>query len=188
VANSGGWVVDSTLSIIDIQNDMVTSTITVGDIPSDMTLDGEFDLWVYCKGYAKYDSIPPYDLISETSSRLVKINTGTNQIIWEGIVGSAGDYTGTPPKLASGSEGKIIYFLRPDGIYSIDAVNPSLPGDRLLAGSFYGLDVNPLTGYLYVFQSSFTGNGTMLIVDPVTGDKVSYTVGIGPNGAVFNLK
>jgi hypothetical protein len=188
VANSGGWGVDSTLSIIDIEKDSVTGTFKVGDIPSDMALDSEYNLWVYCKGYASYNSNPPYDLISETASRLVKINTGTNMILWEGIVGSAGDYAGTPPKLAAGADGNILYYLRPDGVYKIGAGNPSLPGDRILEGSFYGLDVNPLTGDLYVFQSSFTGNGTMFIVDPVTGDKDSFTVGIGPNGAVFNLK
>ena len=101
---------DSTLSIIDIGNDSVTGTLTVGDIPSDMALDGEYDLWVYCKGYATYNSNPPYDLISETPSRLVKINPGTNTILWEGIVGSAGDYAGTPPKLAIGADGNIHLF------------------------------------------------------------------------------
>jgi hypothetical protein len=188
VANSGGWGADSTLSIIDAVHDDVTGTLVVGDVPSDMALDAENNLWVYCKGYAAYDSNPPYDLISETPSRLVKVHTGTRSILWEGIVGSAGDYTGTLPRLAAGADGNDIYFLRPDGVYTISAQNPSLPCDRILEGSFYGLDVNPLTGELYVFQSSFTGDGTMFIVDPLTGDKNSFTVGIGPNGAVFSLK
>jgi hypothetical protein len=188
LANSGGWGVDSTLSMIDTDNDSVANTLTVGDIPSDLALDSEYDLWVYCKGYAKYNSNPPYDLISESASRLVKIDPGTNTILWEGVVGSAGDYTGTPPKLAVGSDGNNLFFLRPDGVYKIDAGIPSLPGERVLEGSFYGLEVNPMTGDLYVFQSSFTGNGTMFIVDPVNGDSESFTVGIGPNGAIFNLK
>jgi YVTN family beta-propeller protein len=188
VANSGGWGLDSTLSIIDTGNDRVAGTLAVGDVPSDMALDNDNDLWVYCKGYAMYSSNPPYDLISETPSRLVEINPVTHTILWEGIVGSAGDYAGTLPKLAVGSDGAVLFFLRPDGVYRIDAGNPSLPGERVLEGSFYGLEVNPLTGDLYVFQSSFTGNGTMFIVDPVTGDSESFTVGIGPSGAVFNLK
>lgn len=188
VANSGGWGIDSTLSMIDTGNDRVAGTLTVGDVPSDMALDGEYNLWVYCKGYAAYNSNPPYDLISETPSRLVKINPGTNTIRWEGIVGSAGDYAGTPPKLAVGSDGNTLFFLRPEGVYRINAGNPSLPGERILEGSFYGLEVNPLTGDLYIFQSSFTGNGTMLLVDPVTGDSESFTVGIGPSGAVFHLR
>jgi hypothetical protein len=188
IANSGGWASDSTLSIIDVDKDIVTGTLTVGDIPLDMSLDGSNNLWVYCKGYAMYDYNPPYGLISETASRLVKISTVNNSIVWEGIVGSAGDYAGTPPKMAASADGKIIYFLRPDGVYKINTDNPSLPGERFLAGSFYGLEVNPLTDELYVFQSSFTGNGEMFIMDPVTGDKDSYTVGIGPSSAIFTLK
>jgi DNA-binding beta-propeller fold protein YncE len=188
VANSGGWGTDSTISVIDSRYDSVIATLTVGDIPLDMALDGENDLWVYCKGHATYSNEPPYDLIGETEASLVKINTGTYSILWEGTVGYAGDYTGTPPKLAADADGNIIYFLRPDGVYRIDAKDPSLPGDRILEGSFYGLDVNPGNGDLYVFQSSFTSNGTLFVVDPVTGSKEPFTVGIGPNGAIFNLK
>lgn len=188
VANSGGWGVDSTLSMIDTRYDSVAGTLTVGDIPSDMALDGDNGLWVYCKGYALRSSDPPYDLISETASRLVKINPVTNSILWEGVVGSAGDYEGTPPKLAVGSDGNTLFYLRPDGVYKINTGNPSIPGERILEGSFYGLEVNPVTGDLYVFQGGFTGNGTMFIIDAVTGDSESFTMGIGPSGAVFNLK
>jgi DNA-binding beta-propeller fold protein YncE len=187
VANSGGWSVDSTLDIIDIRSDKVIATLVVGDVPSDMALDGDNNLWVYCKGYAEYNWEPPYDLISETEARLVKINTATNTIDWVGIVGTAGQYTGIPPKLAVSADGENLYYLRPDGVYKTTVRNHSLAGEPVFEGSYYGLDVNPETGDLYLFQSSFTGNGNMFIVDPVTYETETYMVGIGPSGAVFNL-
>jgi YVTN family beta-propeller protein len=188
VANSGGWDVDSTLSIIDTNTDEVTGSIVVGAIPVDMTLDKDNNLWVYCKGLAVYSWDPPYDLISETDAILVKINTGTNTVIWKGVIGTAGHFAGTPPKLAINATGDELYFLRPDGIYKMGISNPVIPVEPIVEGSYYGLDVNPQTGDLYLFQASFTGNGNMIIVNPDTGDKTTYIVGIGPNGAVFSLE
>ncbi|MBN1414432.1 MAG: hypothetical protein JW973_04980 [Bacteroidales bacterium] len=188
IANSGGWGLDSIVSIVDISTDKLTGTIDVGDVPSDMVMDKDNNLWVYCKGYATYSWDPPYNLISETAARLVKINTTTNTIIWEGVVGTAGQYTAVLPKLAISAEGDILYFLRPDGIYKIEVGSPSTPGELVLEGNFYGLDVNPDSDELFVFQSSFTGNGSMYIVNTVTGNIVTHTVGIGPSGAVFNLE
>ena len=187
IANSGGWDLDSTVNIIDIRSDQVIGTIYVGDIPSDMALDHENNLWIYCMGYATYNW-DSGELISETEAKLVKINTGTNTVVWEGIVGTAGQYAATSPKLAVSANGEVLYFLRPEGVYKTETANPSVPGELILDGSYYGLDVNPENDDLYLFQSGFTGNGNLFIVNPVTGERVTYTVGIGPNGAVFNLE
>jgi len=187
VANSGGWSVDSTLTVIDTRNANIRGTLTVGDVPSDLALDGDDNLWVYCKGYAAYSWDPPYDLISETEARLVKINTVTQAIDWTGVVGTAGQYTGTPPKLTVSADGENLYYLRPDGVYKLAVRNPSLAAELVLEGAYYGLDVNPENGDLYLFQSSFTGNGSMVVLDPVTRETDTYTVGIGPSGAVFHL-
>jgi hypothetical protein len=118
----------------------------------------------------------------------VKINIVTQTVEWEAVVGTAGQYTGTPPKLAVSPDGEILYYLRPGGVYTLDTGNPSIAVDPVIQGAFYGLDVNPETGDLYLFQSSFSGNGSMFIVNPVTGESKTYTVGIGPSGAVFCLK
>jgi YVTN family beta-propeller protein len=188
VANSGGWGLDSTVYVIDTQHDRITDTIYVGDVPVDLVVDADDNLWVYCKGYAVYNWDPPYNIISETDAKLVKINTTDNSVMWEGSVGRAGDYTGTTPKLATGEDGMVLYYLRPDGVRRINTLSPAVPGELVLEGSYYGLDTNPEDGKLYVFQSSFTGDGTLHIVDTETGYEINYSVGIGPNGAVFNLE
>lgn len=68
VANSGGWGLDSTVSVVNCLTDQVSRIIQVGKVPLDMALDGQDNLWVYCKGYARYSWDPPYNLISETDA------------------------------------------------------------------------------------------------------------------------
>jgi hypothetical protein len=186
VANSGGWGLDSTISVINIPGDEVISTITTAEIPSDLILDGDDMLWVYCKGYANYSWEPPYDLISETDAKIQKINPATGKIVWQGIVGKAGDYTATLPKMAISTEDALLYYLRPDGVYKINVIDPEIPVNAFINGNFYGIEVNPSDGNIYLFESSFTGNGIMKIFNK-RGDQISEgMVGIAPNGAVFH--
>jgi YVTN family beta-propeller protein len=186
VANSGGWGLDSTVSVVNSGTDEVTRQIQVGKVPLDMALDEENNLWVYCKGYAQYNWDPPYNLISETDALLQKVDRGTGNIIWQQAVGKAGDYTATPPKMALSSNGSKLFYLRPDGVYALSTGEPVLASTPLIAGSFYGIEVNPDDDNIYLFESSFTGNGSLKIYDPTGNPVAQGTVGVAPNGAVFN--
>ncbi|MBN1789903.1 MAG: hypothetical protein JW830_05360 [Bacteroidales bacterium] len=186
VANSGGWDIDSTIHKIHTLEDRITDTLYVGKAPVDLVFDGSENLWVYCKGQAVYNWDPPYELISETDALMQKIDIWHGNVIWESAVGKAGDYTATPPRIAASADGESIYYLRPDGVYKMDAANPAVPDTPIITGSFYGMDVNPDDGNIYVFEASFTGNGTMKIFNE-SGTLLSEgTVGIAPNGAVFH--
>jgi YVTN family beta-propeller protein len=187
VANSGGWGVDSTLSMINTETDEVTAIVQVGKVPIDMVFDSEDYLWVYCKGYAAYSWDPPYDLISETDALLQKVNTETGEIVWQQPVGKAGDYTATPPRIAISADGQTVYYLRPDGLYKLDALAPQ-QGVIFVPGSFYGLDINPGNGDIYLFEASFTGNGTMHIHNSNGTMLSEVVVGIAPSSAVFHLQ
>ncbi len=180
IANSGGWGSDSTISVINTLTDHVVDTIKVGLVPMDMAFDIDDNIWVYCKGYTNYNDI-------ETDARLQKINRATNQIIWQTVVGKALDYSATPAKCAGSKDGAFIYYLRPDGVYEINTSDPVKNNSPLISGSFYGLEVNPADGNIYVFESSFTGNGIMKIFDDSGKQLAEGVVGIGPNGAAFNL-
>lgn len=181
VANSGGWGSDSTISVINVSSDEVEGTIFVEKVPVDMVLDQDNFLWVYCKGYTNYSDI-------ETDSYIQKINTSDNSIMWQGRVGSALDYSTVPAKCAVSSDGATIYYIRPDGIYKLDASNPVISEEPVIPGNFYGLDVHPENGRIYVFETVFTGNGTMKIYEPDGTLFGQGIVGIGPNAAVFSLQ
>ncbi len=187
VANSGGWGLDSTVSEVNCQTDQVTKQIQVGKVPLDLALDTQNNLWVYCKGFARYNWDPPYDLISETNTLLQKVDLETGNIIWQQAVGKAGDYTATPPKMAVSSDGSRLFYLRPDGVYALSTGAPVISDTPLITGSFYGIEVNPADNNIYLFESSFTGNGTIKIFDDMGNPVSEGTVGISPNGAVFNF-
>ncbi len=181
VANSGGFADDSTISIVNTATDEVENTIKVGKLPSDMVLDGMDNIWVYSRGYTNWSDI-------ETASFIQKVNPATNEIVWQSQVGMAQDYMTFSPKLAINGSGTVLYYIRPNGIYELQLSNPQIQNDPLIAGNFYGLEVNPENGNIYVFESpSFTANGTLKIYNQ-SGVLVSQgMVGIGPNGATFHL-
>lgn len=187
VANSGGWGIDSTISVINSSTDAVVDTIIVGDTPLDMVFDSDDNLWVICKGYAQYDWNPPYDLIHETDALLMKVNPLSGEVVWQETIGKGGDFVYTYPKIASTSDGTVIYLLMPSGIYELNAASPSIPVDPLIAGSYYGLEVNPDDDHIFVFESSFTGAGKMRIYESDGTLLKEKVVGIGPNGAAFNI-
>ena len=187
VVNSGGWSVDSTISIINTVTDEVSDTIITGKVPVDMAFDASGYLWVICKGYALYDWNPPYNLIEETDALLMKIDTETRQVIWQDIIGSAGDFIFSYPKLSVSADGETIFCLLPDGVYKLSAELPALPSSAFISGTFYGLEVNPSDDNIFVFESSFTGAGKMVIYNDEGSEIKNFTVGIAPNGAVFNL-
>jgi hypothetical protein len=186
VANSGGWGLDSTVSVVNGITNEVTGKFQVGEVPMDLALDTETNLWVYCKGYAQYNWDPPYNLISETAALLQKVDRETGNIIWQQAVGKAGDYTATPPKMAISREGTRLFYLRPDGVYVLSTEAPSISESPLIPGSFYGIEINPDDGNVYLFESSFTGNGSLKIFDLMGNPMAQGTVGIAPNGAAFN--
>lgn len=185
VANSGGWGLDSTISVIDITTDQVTNLFQVGKVPMDLAFDSENNVWVYCKGYAEIN-FDPYYIISETDALLQKVDRETGNIIWQQAVGKAGDYTATPPKMAISNNGNRLFYLRPDGVYALSTDAPVLSATPLIAGSYYGIEVNPDDDNIYLFESSFTGNGSLKIFDVMGNPVAQGTVGIAPNGAAFN--
>jgi hypothetical protein len=187
VANSGGWLVDSTISIVDIITDKVLDTIATGKVPADMSFDSDNNLWVICKGYARYNNVFPYELLSETDALVQKINPETKQVLWEGIIGKASDYASFP-KLAMSRDGLTVFYLRPNGIYKISASDPHVPVSPMITGSYYGFDVNPSDGNVYVFEASFDGAGSMSVYDETGLFIMEGIVGIGPSGAVFNIE
>lgn len=186
VCNSGGWGLDSTISVIDPASDEVVSTIEVSDNPVDIAADANGSLWVYCKGYAMYDWNPPYDLISETDAYLHQIDPATGCILWKGKVGKASDYTVVPPKCTVSSDGLTLYYLLPDGVYAVSVNSPLIADKPVIAGnSYYGIDVNPQNGDLYLLTASLSGNGSLEIFDTGMNFVAKYAVGIMPNGVVF---
>ncbi|MFC2104795.1 DUF5074 domain-containing protein [Bacteroidota bacterium] len=186
VTNSGGIANNNTVSIIDPSTDQVTKTITLeGDSPRDLIVDANGDIWVLCAGYVDYSNYPN---ISETSSKLVRINGTTNEVAETITIGESYH----PTCLETSNDGNNIFYgggYGVQGIYKMSITDTSVPTTPLIDKFFYGFNINPETGNIFAMDApSFTANGTLWRYETSGTVLGSYEAGIGPNGAGFKKK
>ena len=185
VCNSGGFDVDSTVSIIDATTDAVTATVNVGDIPTKIVRDAQNNVWVLCAGQSDYSNYPIINKLSP--SKLVRINTTTNTVDRSYTLINAGNPSYVV-QLAIGNNGRTIYYSVSDRIYALDIATTTLPTTALITGrNFYGLSASPFSNQIWALQApNFTSSGYVFRYTS-TGTLIdSLKVGIGPNNAVFN--
>ncbi len=182
VAN-GAWGHDNTVSIIDIQTDKVIETVEVGEGTTDLIVDKNDNIQVLCQGKVIYDE--NWNIVSETESKIVTLNSEDFSTEHEKIIGQIGDNF-NPTRLAVSNTGETLFFIEKNGVYSID-INFNKKSDLIISGDFYGLELEPENGNIYVFASNgFSGASKMFIYDKDNYKLITErTVGIGANGAVF---
>ncbi len=176
VTNSGGYVSDSSVNIINTDRHQVTGKVEVGAIPTDITKDLNNNVWVFCKGLGGWQGGP-------TNSSLVKINTDNQQTTTfdlGGRISSYGNYL-----LASDANKDKIYFVGMDGVYEMDVSQEELPAEPIIQEIPYGLDVNPETGNIYCLKSEFQARGYAIRYNPDHTLIDSLQVGYSPNAVVF---
>ena len=180
VCNVGGWGLDNTITVINTDNDVVETTLTVGDKPNSVVIDVNGAVWVLTGGYTEYDA--DWNVVSETAGNLVKIVDNTIEATYAFAVGNH------PEDLVINDAGTKLYYS--DGswskaVYAFDVTDTELSTTALINRSFYGLGCND--GYIYgtdavdYVQSGwsykYASNGS--IID-------SVQVGIIPGGYCFN--
>jgi YVTN family beta-propeller protein len=180
VANSGGYVNASTVSVIDPSTDGVIKTIDLGgDSPRDFIVDANDDIWVLCAGYIDYSNYPT---ITETASKLVRIDPTTNTVAQTITIGESYH----PTCLETSKNGNNIFYgggYGVVGIYKMAITDSSVPTTALLDKTFYGFNINPETGNIFALEApNFTANGTLRRYKGDGTELGSYEVGIGPNG------
>ena len=80
VANSG-FGSDSTLSVIDVQTDMVVDTIDLGcDGPRHLEVDAEGEVWAFCIGNTVYND-DFTQILSETNGGVVVLDGATGEVL-----------------------------------------------------------------------------------------------------------
>ena len=183
VANSGGWDIDNTISVIDLTTNKLKTTINCNvERPIEMVIDANQNIWAICQGNFDW-----FTMTSSTDSRLVCINPSTNTIIKSVVIGSKTD-SYTPQRLAVSNDGRTLYYIEKNGLYKMDIDATVSPATTMISGSFYGVDVNPANGTIYVFDAGdFASAGKMSVYRP-DGSLIykDIKVGIVPSGASFN--
>jgi YVTN family beta-propeller protein len=178
VANSE----DNTVTVINTSTDAVETTLTVGPHPSSLVQDRDGRIWVLSTGSTDYAN--PANSVKGSLTDFAATAPYTVR---------KRDFTFTPgysARLRRNNTGEQLYVLGNNAIYRIGTGDATLPTTALLRRSnFYGLDVDPNDGTLYVGVAlSYSGPGRIVRYQPNGTALDSATVGILPNGFAFYTK
>lgn len=185
VANSGGFGLDSSVSVINPTTKQV-ETIQVGYCPKEMVVDANGKLWVICSGADIYDA--NWNIVATKPSSLVVINPSTKNV--EKTIPLFNDKH--PSHIDISPNGQTVYYgggFGFNGIYSLALTATANAQQPLIQGFFYGFNVNPQNGDIYCLEApSFTSGGTLKVFanGSYANPSKTVTVGIGPNGVLFN--
>jgi YVTN family beta-propeller protein len=182
IANSGGFGVDSTITVININNDQVTRTEVVGDNPNSLVFDANGLLWVLCGGINDFNNPA-----NSTAGKLVQIDPATFSIT------KYFDFsinTMHPTALRINKAGTVLYWL--DNNYSGNVMEmnisaASLPVTPKIAGSFYNMNVHPVSDEIYTSDAlDYVQDGIVYRYDANGVRLDSLRTGIIPGDFLFN--
>lgn len=136
--------------IIDTETDVIVDSIQSGKEPIGIVIDKKQKVWVLCSG--------GYDNFEAPS--LIRINPELRVI--EKIF-TFPDPQHVPSRLCMNPTGDTIYYLN-DGVYQMPVTSTALPSQPLIRQDgrlFYGLNIHPVTGRIYVSDAKdYVQNGT----------------------------
>jgi hypothetical protein len=164
----------SNLLIIDGNTDQLVDSISLSAQPGSIVKDINNKLWVLCSGNGTQFPV------------LYRIDPASNSVEQSFVFPSL---SSSPGKLRLNPGADSLYYLD-DGVYKL-AVNASaLPGQPLIPGGnylFYGVDVDPGTGDIYVSDAVDYLQQGYVFRFKANGVKVdSFQVGIIPGAFGFN--
>jgi len=181
VANSGGNSNDdNTVTVVDVETDQVTETITVKSCPKDMVVDANGDVWVYCSGVPDYSNWPN---VTYTDSGISVISESTGAVTSYDLTNIS---TTGIKNIAINKEKDVVYFMS-DAVYAMNITDTTLPTANFIDAMFYGMDINPVNGNLWLCESNGATSAGKVHVYSSQGDKIKdVTVGYFPNSTMFS--
>lgn len=178
VANSGGWSNDdNTVSVIDLDTDKVVETLTVKSCPKDLVVDVNGNIWAYCGGAPDYSNYPN---VTYANAGISKINISSGEITSFDL----SNLTTTGIKnIAISKDGKTVYYMS-DAVYAMNITDTTLPTAKFIDATFYGMDVNPKDGNIWMCKG--TSPGKVLVYSSQAEKLKEFTVGSMPNSTTFS--
>jgi YVTN family beta-propeller protein len=184
VANSGIFIPDSVVTVIDLISNDIVKEIVVKYSPVDLVADKGNTLWVLCYGKVIYSPEEPYPIIGETPSKLYSIDTDIDVLLSEITLFN----TQHPQQLEIGNDGKL-YFgggYTFQGIYSLEIGQGIATATRIISDFAYGFNIDPNTDVLFLtLATSFTAPGLLKRYTSDGSLLGTYECGIGPNSIAF---
>ncbi len=179
VANSGGWAVDSTVTVVSLA-DYSTTTIDVNAYcPSMIEADADGNIWVLAKGNTIYDA--NWNPIGHNPSYLVQLSPNGSSV--QKTVKLFDDQH--PAKLDANKAGTKLYYGGAwglQGLYEFDVNSNVSQQNPFINEMNYGFFVNPDDDVIYLLQDAYTSNGKMIRYDSKGTKLGEFTVGLYPSG------
>jgi hypothetical protein len=179
IANSGGWAIDSTITVVNLSDYSTTTVDLNAYCPSMIEADADGNIWVLAKGNTVYDE--NWNPVSHNPSYLVQLSSEGRTILK--TVKLFDDQH--PAKLDANKAGTKLYYGGAwglQGLYEIDVTATTAPSSPFISEPNYGFFVDPATDVIYLLQDAYTSNGKMIRYDS-NGNKLNdFTVGLYPSG------
>jgi len=179
VMNTGGFGLDSTLTVLNRSDLSLNRTITVGDVPNSVAVTSS-SVWVLCSGFADW-----MDPSNDSEGRLVELNLNTLEIIQTVSIPLS---IGHPADLIYNSNNSSLYFLSNTyggSIYTCSISNPS-NFQKVKSGGYYSLDWDPIRSNIIAGNPlSFAELGWVVRLNANNTPIDSIEVGLIPTDYIF---
>jgi YVTN family beta-propeller protein len=176
IANGKLYVANSeenTVTVINTNNDIVETTLTVADRPNGLQQDANGNIWVLCGGVPSWAG-------ATTSAVLLRFSPNNPIIQTKFTFSSSG-----ASNLAINHEKNTLFFSRGGAVFTMNITATNLPTIPLIRRSFYGLGIDK-DGTIYGADAlNYAVNGRMIRYNKNGVALDSATVGLVPNGFVF---
>jgi hypothetical protein len=183
-ANSGGYALDSTVSVYNLNNMTFEGKIQVGINPVEIIDDPYFNLWVLCSGYSDWSGTGGGDRYSS----LFNIDPRTLNILMSHTNTVITDH---PSELRSNLLGDKFYFIQDSYSGNIMEFLPSefkYPTQPFISHPAYGLAIDEANGNLLVLDAlDYQSSGKALLYSDNGSVIDSSTVGLIPAMAIQAL-
>lgn len=122
---------------INAESDQITDSLYLGIEPYCIEKDEDGKLWVLTTGGLAQEEFP----------KLSQINPETFSVENEFPFPRIDDY---PSNLTFSPDYQSLYFTAGNGLYKMDVQSGQIPNSPIAIGSFYGMNIDPESGIIYV--------------------------------------
>ena len=180
IANSGGWAVDSTVTVVSLTDYTSKTTLDVkAYCPSMIEADKDGNIWVLAKGNVIYDA--NWTPIGHNPSYLVELTPDGSSISRSVKLFDEKH----PAKFDANKDGTKLYYggmWDAPGLYEFDVTSATAPASPFISEPNYGFFVDPSNDVIYLLQEAYTSNGKMIRYDNKGNRIKEFTVGLYPSG------
>ncbi len=163
------------LLFINPDTDEVTGSLSLSAGASNIAIDANGDVWVYCQGN-----------FAEVSPAIHRIAGDTKAVATSYFTTATGVYGGN---LEIDHTGEFIYYLFAGDLYKLHISSPTLPTEPLVSGGnrlLYGLNINHNSGQIAITDAvDYSSAGRVYLYNPNGTEITNFAAGIVPGMVVW---